>query len=568
MKKNWGLFVAGWVLILGGSFLAHRIQTAGGVAVTDIRFPGDSGVTMSGLLYTPSGAAAAAGQQRHPAVLVSHGYINTREMQSPFAIELSQRGFVVLAMDMTGHGYSRGRVGSQGYGGPAALRYLRSLPNVDTLNIGLEGHSMGGGPILAAAVRAPNDYRAMVLEGSAPGVFGGKSTAGTATFPRNLAVVFGRYDEFANLMWREPKGSDIGGSEKARALFGVTGTVVPDSVYGSIENGSARMLHLPAITHPAEHFSVAGVAPAVDWFQRTLRSVPHARASTDQTWIWKEVGTLAAFVGFVLLLLGTFELLLHTPYLAKLNVPAIPTVEVRGPRWWLAFVVTAAVPALTFYPFMKFGELFTATRVFPQRVMNQLIVWALLNGLLTMVLSAGLRGSRPKFRMNSAKSFFLALGTIGVGYASLALVDSLFTVDFRFWVLGLKPLDATHFRIALTYVVPWTVFFMTSLRALNIYMAVKNEKAATQYWAAALAMCLGFVTLLLVQYGWLFGTGKLFSPAQALNTIIAIQFVPLLAVVCLISAFTFRRTNATAPGAFICAMLITWYIVAGTAVHV
>ena len=78
-------------------------------------------------------------------------------------------GFVVLAMDMTGHGYSQGKVGSQRYGGPAALRYLRSLPTVDTLNIGLEGHSMGGGPILAAALDAPDDYRSMVLEGSSTG---------------------------------------------------------------------------------------------------------------------------------------------------------------------------------------------------------------------------------------------------------------------------------------------------------------------------------------------------------------------------------------------------------------
>ena len=81
-------------------------------------------------------------------------------------------------------------------------------------------------------------------------------------------------------------------------------------------------------------------------------------------------------------------------------------------------------------------------------------------------------------------------------------------------------------------------------------------------------MSLGFALLLLVQYTTLFRTGLLYSPSQALNVIVAIQFVPLMAVVGLISAFTFRRTNATAPGAFICAMLVTWYIVAGTVVHV
>nr|QQZ51272.1 alpha/beta hydrolase [Phenylobacterium glaciei] len=95
---------------------------------------------MSGLLYRPASATAATPA---PAVLASHGYINTREMQSPFAIELSRRGFVVLAMDMTGHGGSGAAVGQQGFGGPAALRYLRALDYVDAGNIGLEGHSLG-----------------------------------------------------------------------------------------------------------------------------------------------------------------------------------------------------------------------------------------------------------------------------------------------------------------------------------------------------------------------------------------------------------------------------------------
>ncbi|THD58359.1 alpha/beta fold hydrolase, partial [Phenylobacterium sp.] len=142
MLRKWGFFILGLVLILGGSYLANAIQTAGGVTLKDVRFVGDQpNLTQAGLLYTPPGASAA---HPAPAVLVSHGYINTREMQSPFAIELARRGFVVLAMDMVGHGYSEGSVGQvRDLGGPAALRYLQSLPFVDKTNIGLEGHSMG-----------------------------------------------------------------------------------------------------------------------------------------------------------------------------------------------------------------------------------------------------------------------------------------------------------------------------------------------------------------------------------------------------------------------------------------
>jgi len=80
-------------------------------------------------------------------------------------------------------------------------------------------------------------------------------------------------------------------------------------------------------------------------------------------------------------------------------------------------------------------------------------------------------------------------------------------------------------------------------------------------------MCLGFVVLLIYEYAILFQTGLLATPSEPLNTIVAIQFVPLLATVGALAAFTYRRTNSYVPGALICAALLAWYVTAGTAVH-
>src|SRR5580698_7134840 len=179
MFRRFGLFALGWALVLAGGLIAHLVQTSGGVRIEDVRYRGAAGETISALLYVPPSATAA---HPAPAVLVSHGFINTREMQSPFAIELARRGFVVLAMDMTGHGYSTGPMGVDGFGGPSALAYLRSLPFVDKANIGLEGHSMGGAPIMNAATAIPDGYRAVVLEGSTTQFFGA-GAPGTPTFP-------------------------------------------------------------------------------------------------------------------------------------------------------------------------------------------------------------------------------------------------------------------------------------------------------------------------------------------------------------------------------------------------
>jgi pimeloyl-ACP methyl ester carboxylesterase len=561
MLRKWDFLVLGLMLILGGSFLAHVVQTYGGVTLRDVRFAGDNGLTQSGLLYVPKTATAA---HPAPAVLASHGYINTREMQSPFAIELARRGFVVLAMDMIGHGYSDGAVGqSKDLGGPAALRYLQSLPFVDKANIGLEGHSMGGVPVMTAAASQPEGYRAVVLEGSTPGFLGAKSPAR----PNNLAVVFGQFDEFAPLMWGVPKGSLVSQSKKLAKAFGVPGPVIVGKIYGEFPGGSARVLENPPVTHPWEHFSRAGVGGAVDWFQKTLAGEANPLAPGDQIWLWKDIGTGIAFVGLVILLIGAFEVLLMLPVFASLNQSAQPVAERRGGKWWLAFVLTAAVPALTFYPLMKLGNLFFPMQLFPQYIQNQLVVWALVNALITLVLSLVLRGGKPVFTTNWPKSAAIAAATIAIGYLSLVAVDAAFKTDYRFWVLGLKPLDGRHALMAIPYLVLWSVFFLVAFRALAANLAVKGEGFVVQAGGWKLAMSLGFIVLLIVEYATLFRTGLLLTPAEPLNTIVAIQFVPLLASFGAIAAVTYRRTNSYVPGALICALLLSWYVTAGTATH-
>jgi pimeloyl-ACP methyl ester carboxylesterase len=560
MLRKWGFFILGWVLILAGGFLAHAVQTTNGVTIRDVRFAGD-GIQQSALLYVPAGATAA---HPAPAVLASHGYINTREMQSPFAIELSRRGYVVLAMDMAGHGYSQGAVGQQkDLGGAAALRYLQSLPFVDKAQIGLEGHSMGGVPVMAAAAAQPDGYKAIVLEGSTPGFLG----AATPPNPRNLAVVFGQFDEFAELMWGVPEGSLVAQSPKLAKAFGLDGPVSVGKIYGAIPDGSARVLENPPVTHPWEHFSRAGVGGAVDWFQKTLPGAAAGRAPADQIWLWKEIGTGIAFAGFVLLLIGTFEGLISLPVFAGVAHPAEPVAERRGGKWWLAALLTAAVPALTFYPLMKLGAVFFPMQVFPQYVQNQLLVWALGNAAITFALGFVLRGGKPVFTTRWLGSAGIAAATIAVGYLSLVLVDALWKVDFRFWVLGLKPLDARHAVMAIPYFVLWAVFFLVSLRALSANLAVKGEGYLMQMSIWKIAMALGFGALLIVQYATLFQTGLLFTPKEPLSTIIAIQFLPLLATVGVIAAVTYRRTNSYVPGALICALLLSWYVTAGTATH-
>ncbi|HEY2708706.1 MAG TPA: alpha/beta fold hydrolase [Caulobacteraceae bacterium] len=577
MGKRLALLAIGWLLVLGGGFFAHLVQTSGGVTVQDVRYPGDAGETLSALLYTPPGADAA---HPAPAVLISHGFINTREMQSPFAIELARRGFVVLAMDMTGHGYSGGAMGVDGFGGPASLKYLQSLPMVDKANIGLEGHSMGGAPVMNAVTADPTGYRSVVLEGTTTQFFGAGAPA-TPAFPRNLEVVFGQYDEFAPLMWQQATGANVASSPKLEKIFDAKGPVTVGKLYGSAAEGTARRLVNPPVDHPQEHFSNAGVGAAIDWFQLTLKGAASPKPAADQVWFGKEIGTLISLVGGVAVILGTFQLGLAAPGFRRLSQD--PTIKEKpaphAPRRSrsVAFALTAAIPALTFYPLMKVapavffapfavtGTLPFSLATFPEQIADQLVVWALGAGLISFAVSFVL-GEKTVITHRWLAAAGLAIVSVGMGYLSLVVVDLVFKTDFRFWVVGLKPLDARHAGLFLVYLAPFTLFSLLALRGYGPGLAVKGEGALGACLAGAAAFCGGFAVLLGAQYVHMASTGLLLTPDEPLNTIIAFQFVPILAVVGIIAAFTWRLTGDYVPGAFVCALFLTWYIVAGTAI--
>jgi pimeloyl-ACP methyl ester carboxylesterase len=570
MRRRWSLAIAGVLLILAGGALAWLTQTAGGIRIEDIRFKGAKGNTMSALLYIPANATA---QTPAPGILAVHGYINSRETQDGFAIEFARRGYVVLALDQTGHGYSDPPAFANGFGGPDGLAHLRSLDFVDKNNIGLEGHSMGGWTVLAAAATMPNDYKSMVLEGSSTG----KPFAadGTPVWPRNVALVFAQYEEFSNLMWGVERARDVTQSPKLWAMFGTQGAVQPGKVYGDIAQGTARVLYTPAITHPAEHISHEAIGYSLDWFAKTLTGGT-PRPSDDQIWFRKEIGTLIALIGFVALLIGVFDGLLEAPVFSHLRLPEIADGTVPAPtapdsrRWTAAIILTAFIPALTYYPaFALAGTFVTASAWLPQGITNQIMVWAIINALITLALMpfAPKRASRSGI---IGPSILIALLTIIVGYAALWLADLAFKVDFRFWIVALKLMSARQFLIFLIYLLPVTAFFVIALHVLHRNFSTMAAPRLALYFTNILALTLGFIVLLSIQYGTLWLGGKLFNPLPdpgfvPLSTIVAIQFAPLLGICAVIATFTWRRTGSSLPGALICGLFVTWYVVAGTA---
>lgn len=92
------------LLVVMSMLGASYIQTSGGsVEVEDLRWETPSGNYMSSLIFIPENATE---ENPAPAIVTSHGWYNNREMQDLNFVELSRRGYVVMSIDMYGHGNS------------------------------------------------------------------------------------------------------------------------------------------------------------------------------------------------------------------------------------------------------------------------------------------------------------------------------------------------------------------------------------------------------------------------------------------------------------------------------
>ncbi len=556
MVKRFALAVIGLALMIGGSWLAVAVRNADGVTTTIVRFDGAAGNRMGGMLYRP---ADATPENPAPAVLAVHGFINTNAQQAPFAIELARRGFVVLALDQIGHGLSAPPAFAHGYGGPDGLRYLQSLPFVDRARIAMEGHSMGGLALVAAAQDQPDGYRALALVGSSTS-FDGSAPPDNL---RNVLLVFGLYDEFGQLMW-QTRPQDVGQSARLQALFGNSEPPVAASVITAIDDArGTRLLSMPAVTHPGEHFSNEVVTEVESWFSDLTQT---RRGSGDQIWFWREIGTLIAFGGFVAFLLGVFNAIV--PFFGGLAERAAPVRGARSGGWWMWLAAAALVPALLYLPAMLGGFVLTQpSAIAPQAITNHILIWAALSAAIGWLIGLTDR-TKPVWRAKWAASILAAIISAALAFGVFELLQGPLPTNYGFWIFSLNAMNPWAEASFGLYLLPFAAFFLLTFRGLHHRLAVRSEGALSMYATSIAALAGGVALLCVILYVPLFVTGLLAVPIASLQAIIALQFVPVLAVCAIIGTYAYRRTNSHVPGALLSALFVTWYVTAGTATMV
>lgn len=417
MKQSKKLLVVSLALILIGSFFALMFNTSMfSVNVKEIEFETERG-TLNGLLYMPKGASS---DDPRPVIVTTHGYLNTKEMQDASAIEMSRRGYIVLAMDMYDHGDSRWKeeipVGKQFgtfwiYSQYDAAKYVASQDftkkdDKGNAYVAVSGHSMGGFSSLVAMYMDEISS----LETGVRSIYAGIPVAADFSYAsalatqeqylqafgnRTVGIVAGHYDEFFFGKSDEEKTEaeknkqgtvrykDFADTYSGKQFLGIQNQQGPgksDEFY-TVESGNVvvdgnivresqvgkHILYTPSQTHPWNHFSKETTSNLIDFYTQAFEGVTSENqknvdlASNNQIWFYKELCNFIAMIGFFLLIIPIASLLIKLPYLnlavtEELPVVASPKLGVKKIWSVSLLVISSLLPAILFPTLMDKQE--------------------------------------------------------------------------------------------------------------------------------------------------------------------------------------------------------------------
>ncbi len=345
VRKNMYWLVASVLIIALCVTVVRSVETDfGKVDVQIIRIVDPTGVVLVGKLYRPLNATP---QHKLPAVLTLHGYQNDKETMDASAIELSRRGFVVLALDQFGQGDSGGalrmRATDPTIGGNTGYQYLKSLPFVDSSNIGVMGHSMGALSTIAVGAANP-DVKAL------------NPQCGVAGSPalHNLLLPQAKYDEFMIFRENQLTTQNLPTNPNRLKALGLPGPANWDTLYGDFSKGTAREQVLIDTVHPGVTHNSKAVAAAVDWMAEALNGGQKDSSwipSNEQIYMFKEFATLLALLIALFSIIPLANILLETSYFKEVAQPMPNRYVAKGSSWLLLAIVNILIAGIT-YPIL------------------------------------------------------------------------------------------------------------------------------------------------------------------------------------------------------------------------
>lgn len=370
LKQKISLFltVLFFALSLISSYIGSQIERDfGRIDVSTVSFMTDQNQPMIAKLYRPISATDSAPK---PALLALHGYQSDKEATNTFgALELAKRGFVVLAIDHFGHGYSTKLPASNKTisGANNGYQYLKTLPFVDKDRLGIFGHSTGALNAIRVAKLNP-DHKAV----------NGLSSNGGDKELNNYLLTQGLYEEIGIYREKTFPVKDLVNNEARLTAFSLPKgeSLKWDHTYGNFNDGSARRAALVDGTHLGVMIAEHSNKEAILWFNQTLQNGEKGIDWIEpekQTYWYKEFSGLFALFFAIVSSLFFAHSLLKTNYFAAVTTSVTEKMAITASKWRL-FAVINVILTLVLYPiFTQWGE---QMNLLPQHCVLCLWKWA------------------------------------------------------------------------------------------------------------------------------------------------------------------------------------------------
>jgi pimeloyl-ACP methyl ester carboxylesterase len=604
LKANAFWLVLSLIVMLVSSIGAAIVQTSGGaVTIKNMSWETASGKTMSALLLIPNGASAT---DKRPAIVLAHGWWNNKEMQDSNYVELARRGYVVLSIDMYGHGSSSNmEVGHEmdaATGMYDGVKEIATLPYVDKSKIGISGHSNGARaanwaiplddaaktPLIKSVYLVDNDPIYTDAKGKLINYYGN----------RDVGVQADQYDEFFFRSYSKTGTETTSPREyintpQAQAFlnFGAAQTGSKRTSFKeytkTVDGRSAiREINNPAQTHPWGPFSEQEVTSLLTFFNKSL-GTPNPIPVGSQIWQLKEFFNAIGLIGFAMFLIAFAKALLGTRTFAGLRVAAPATLvprDRRGHAWfWGALGLSAIISGVSYILLSQNVPITTiaylgAPPVIPQGAVWFIALWAAINGVTTliiMIVSYQLFGKKSGLSLRDAgvlpgwkkfgQSILVAAIVVAAAYGIVFLLSFLFNTDFRLWVFAIPTFTVDKLWDAFLVIGYFLIYFVLNSIAVNAFnrFTIRGKEWGN---TAVLALANGFapIILVIVQYTHFFITGDLVPGFGGIFSIWLFPVVIILPVAAVLTRKIYRATNNPYIGGFIMASVVTLIAVSNT----
>ncbi|WP_233116094.1 alpha/beta hydrolase [Aggregatibacter actinomycetemcomitans] len=582
----------------GGLFLIFTFISAyvaalverdfGRLEISTISFMTEEQQPMVAKLYRPQ---SATDKTPKPGLLALHGYQSDKEATNTFgALELAKRGFVVLAIDHFGHGYSTKLPASNKNmsGANNGYQYLKSLPFVDSRRLGIFGHSTGALNAIRVAQLNP-DHKAI----------NGQSSNGGDPSLHNYLLIQGLYEEIAGYREKSFPVKELAKNTNRLKAFSLekSGGLQWDHTYGNFTDGSARRAALVEGTHLGVMVSSRTNKEAILWFNQALQQGQQDAdwiEPEQQTYWYKEIAGLFALSFAVISALCLAAGLLKNPYFSA--VTQMPSRKVELPSGkWVHFAMCNIIATMILYPlFTQWGganePIASMISFMPLEMGNGIVLWLVVSAIVNYLSfflwshkksiswqEFGILAGKPNITTSQLIGRYLILAAILVSYlyGIAYVVHSYWQVELRFLWPAFKPLTPERFALFPIYWL-FILFFFYSFNGLVVTVQMRMKQAKnftitlidwtikTSFFAVS-----GLVLLWLFHFipdfmqlgpGFdLIGLPQFGGRWMMMLSVIIPQFIVLI----LISHWCYLKTGYVYLGVFLTSILMTWIIVGG-----